>query len=267
MVDLSSYNPEGSDLRRAQKRMLEILDVLDRICRQHNINYYLCAGTALGARRHGGFIPWDDDLDVIVLWKDYKKLITILQKELPENLKLQTRETDKNYWYYWAKIRDTRSRYFEERNEGYDFRYNGIFIDIFPLEPVPSLKFQRIVYKYLYFVNTVTFNSRKSLLQKVKYILCYCFLPFFHVLIYFIRLYYKFNTSKTNAFSYGIPFCTNHKMENFTKVGEITFEGKKYMAPSNVDEYLSDTYGKNFMEIPPENKRKTHSYKIDVFEV
>lgn len=267
MECLSHYNPEGSDLKRAQKRMIEILDTLDEICRKHNINYYLCSGSALGARRHGGFIPWDDDLDVIILQKDYKRLMAILQKELPENLKLQTRKTDKNYWYYWAKIRDTRSRYFEGYTERFNFQYTGIFIDLFSLEPLPSIKFKRRVDKYLKLLNTTTFKSHKGFSRKIKFGLKHGFLPILHVMIYFIRLYYKFNTSKTNAYSYGIPFYTNHKMEHFTPVGEITFHGKKYMAPNNVDEYLSNKYGQNFMEIPPENKRRTHAFKIDVFEL
>src|SRR3954464_7150764 len=110
MEDLSLYNPEGSELRRMQMKMLEILDAFDVICRKHDINYWLACGTLLGARRHGGFIPWDDDLDVVVLQRDYKNLLSILKEELPENLKLQARGTDKYYWYYYAKIRDTRSR-------------------------------------------------------------------------------------------------------------------------------------------------------------
>ncbi len=117
MEDLSHYNPEGSVLRKAQMKMLEILDAFIEICDRHNINYWLACGTLLGARRHGGFIPWDDDLDVAILQSDYKKLLSILKEELPQNLKLQAKETDKNYWYYFAKIRDTNSRYYEKGTE------------------------------------------------------------------------------------------------------------------------------------------------------
>ncbi|MBA2563506.1 MAG: LicD family protein, partial [Chitinophagaceae bacterium] len=144
MEDLSHYNPEGSVLRRAQMRMLEILDVFDSICKKHNINYWLVCGTLLGARRHGGFIPWDDDLDVYILQSDYKKLLSILKEELPENFKLQARGTDKYYWYYYPRIRDTKSRIHNKvRGSRDNFEYQGIFIDIFLIEPVPSIQFKR----------------------------------------------------------------------------------------------------------------------------
>ena len=87
MEDLSLYNPEGSELRRMQRKMLEILDAFDAICRKHSINYWLACGTLLGARRHGGFIPWDDDLDVTILLSDYKKLVSVLKEELPRQFK------------------------------------------------------------------------------------------------------------------------------------------------------------------------------------
>src|SRR3954462_2787350 len=109
MEDFSIYNPEGSDLRRTQMRLLEMLDVFVGICNRHNINYWLVCGTLLGAKRHGGFIPWDDDLDVAILQRDHEKLVSILKDELPEDLKLQTKVTDKKYWYYFPRIRDMKS--------------------------------------------------------------------------------------------------------------------------------------------------------------
>ena len=77
--DLSKYNPEGSILRRAQLRELEILIEVDKICRKHNIEYFLDWGTLLGAVRHGGFIPWDDDIDISVRRKDYSRLCKVLK--------------------------------------------------------------------------------------------------------------------------------------------------------------------------------------------
>ena len=84
MEDFSKYNGEGTMLRKAQLRMLDILIAVDKICRKHNIPYWLDYGTLLGAVRHGGFIPWDDDLDISMMKEDYDRFLTIASKELPE---------------------------------------------------------------------------------------------------------------------------------------------------------------------------------------
>ena len=83
------FNPEGSDLRRMQHRMTEMLRVIDGICRRHGLRYWLCSGTLLGAVRHEGYIPWDDDLDIEMMRPDYDRLMEILPRELPKDMVLQ----------------------------------------------------------------------------------------------------------------------------------------------------------------------------------
>ena len=90
------YNPEGSLLRRQQTRMLEILLEVDRICQKHDIRYWLSSGTLIGALRHDGFIPWDDDLDIEMMREDYLRLMEVLPQELPEWLALQNDDSDPN---------------------------------------------------------------------------------------------------------------------------------------------------------------------------
>ena len=102
------YNPEGSELRRLQLRMLDMLVVVDEICRRHDIPYWIEGGTLLGAVRHEGFIPWDDDLDIALMKKDYVRLLKCLKEELPAQYRLQTHETDRNYYLAFAKIRETK---------------------------------------------------------------------------------------------------------------------------------------------------------------
>ena len=82
------FNPEESLLRRQQMRMLEILLEVDKICKRHDIQYWLSSGTLIGAMRHDGFIPWDDDLDIEMMRSDYLRLMEVLPKELPEWLAL-----------------------------------------------------------------------------------------------------------------------------------------------------------------------------------
>ncbi len=260
MEDLSLYNPEGSVLRRAQMRMVEILDVLVDICDRNSINYWLACGTLLGARRHQGFIPWDDDLDVYVMQSDYKKLISVLEKELPETLKLQTRETDKTYWYYYPRIRDTKSRLHGVR----DFGYKGIFLDIFLLEPVPSLGFKKNIDKFL--LSDIHFKDARSLWHKIKYGIMICFLPVIHFIIKLSRLYYKYiSSSKAYTYAYGYWHYPKYNMEYFYPVNEIMFEGKKYKCPHNVDAYLVENFDSDFMVIPKPEERTMHSTKIEFF--
>ncbi len=262
MEDLSHYNPEGSVMRKTQLRLLEILDVFDGICRKHSINYWLVCGTLLGARRHGGFIPWDDDLDVAILQSDHKKLLSVLKEELPENLKLQTRETDKKYWYYFPRIRDTKSHHYNKK--GNVFEYNGIFFDIFLLEPVPSMKFKRIIDKIL--ISEIHLKEFKSLILKVKYRLMYSFIPVIRFIITALRIYYKyFSSKKVYAYAYGCNQYTKSNMEYFFPVSEIMFEGKKYKAPHNIDKYLIDNFDSNFMVLPEPANRYSHASKIEFF--
>ena len=149
------FNPDGSLLRRQQMRMLEILLEVDRICKKHDIKYWLSSGTLIGAARHKGFIPWDDDLDIEMLWDDYKRLMKVLPDELPETMALQNTKTDPNYFCFYAKVRDRRS-HLEESNR-YDrvWREQGIYIDVFPFYRQPlwihmlSEKAQGHVYKIM----------------------------------------------------------------------------------------------------------------------
>ncbi len=260
MEDLSCYNPEGSQLRRAQMRMLEILDVFVEICDRHNINYWLACGTLLGARRHQGFIPWDDDLDVYVMQKDYNKLSSILQKELPAKFRLQARETDKKYWFYHSKIRDTKSRLHDKLR----FKDQGIFIDLFSIEPVPSIRFKKIIDGFLF--SEVHYKGVKSFYQKIKYGARKSFLPVIRLLILLTRMYYRYiSNSKLYAYAYGVFFYATYNGENFYPVREIMFEGKKYKAPGNVDKYLVENFDADFMVIPQPNKRQRHATKIEFF--
>jgi len=261
MEDLSHYNPEGSVMRKTQLRLLEILDVFDGICRKHHIDYWLDCGTLLGARRHGGFIPWDDDFDVCILHSDYKKLVSVLEKELPENLKLQTRETDKKYYYYFPRIRDTRSRLHNKR--GAIFEYNGIFFDIFLIEPVPSIKFKKSMDNFLR--SKILFKKTKSLHYKCKFAIMYCFLPLIHIIIKSLRVYYKYNKSSKHLYDrvYGLISCSTYHIEEILPVNEIMFEGKKYKAPRCIDKYLINQFGTSYMELPKASDRYSHASEVE----
>ena len=139
----AKYNPEGSQLRQHQLRTLEILKIVDIICREHDINYWLSSGTLLGAVRHKGFIPWDDDVDIEMLRDDFKKFNEIIPQYLPENFKLQNHKTDKCYYWPFSKVRDERYPIKEVCNTDIRYKYHGVYIDVFCIEK-GSLFFSKI---------------------------------------------------------------------------------------------------------------------------
>lgn len=125
---------EDKTIAAAQKVMLEILQEIHKICVENNLTYWLEAGTLLGAVRHKGFIPWDDDSDVSMPRADYEKFLKIAQEKLPEDMFLQTQDTDKEYPLSWAKIRKNGTLLVETGETGNEKYHHGIFVDIFPYD-------------------------------------------------------------------------------------------------------------------------------------
>jgi lipopolysaccharide cholinephosphotransferase len=265
MEDLSHYNPEGSNLRKAQMRMLEILTAFDEICNRNNIPYFLDGGTLLGARRHGGFIPWDDDIDVKILQKDYNRLIKALEKELPPQYKVQTRKTDKNYFFDFAKVRDTKTYYREDQNESHDFKYTGAYIDIFTIEPLFSVyikrKMDRIRNRFMFRAGSKNifgwiFNTS---IMGLLY-------PLYFVRKYVVRFLRKFIKTDTYYHSPGSIVTQCHKLNEIFPLKKISFEGKMFNAPKDVDAVLTRFYGKDFMTLPPPEKRAIHASEIIFYD-
>lgn len=124
-------------LRRLQLAELEILNEFVRVCEKRSLRYYLVGGTLLGAVRHKGFIPWDDDIDVAMPREDYDKFAEISQAELSADYFYQSPETDPNYFLTYAKLRKNGTEVYEERFKNAAF-HKGIFIDIFPLDFCPK---------------------------------------------------------------------------------------------------------------------------------
>ena len=125
MENVNKYNAIGTDLRKMQLKMLEMLEFLDYICQKYSIPYWLGAGTLLGAVRHGGFIPWDDDLDIEMQKHDYKKLLKVLKTEMSDKYILQVHQSDRNYIFPIAKFRDKNSHISELHNADKNYKYHN----------------------------------------------------------------------------------------------------------------------------------------------
>ena len=237
------FNPDGSPLRRQQMVMLEMVKVLDSICKKYDIPYFLYGGTLLGAIRHNGFIPWDDDLDVAMLRNDYKRLLKVLPDELPEHIVLQTNDTDKNYFFFVGKLRDKRS-FLDEGGFDSVFKERGIFIDIFPLDKIlpwtQKLRFQSLAYNFFR-----KGNACASAMKKIRA------LTWFnrHVSFPLLRGISRLSGTKAIMCDYGIPFHNIYNLNDFIHLTTHDFEGIQLPVPCNSHNMLQTMFG-DYMQLP-----------------
>ena len=124
---------EQKTLKKLQENQLEILNEIERICKKNNINFFLVGGTLLGAVRHKGYIPWDDDLDIGMMREDFIKFRNIVANDLDNKYFFDFYDTDKDYYLPFAKVRKNNTTFNEEISKDYD-NHKGIFVDIFPFE-------------------------------------------------------------------------------------------------------------------------------------
>ena len=121
-----------------QKKILDIFKAVAKICKDHDITYYAIGGTAIGAVRHQGFIPWDDDLDIAIPIEQYDRFIEIARRELPEGLTVMTPVDIEHYASFFIKVVDTRTTLIENYAKAFPDAYYGVFVDIMPLAGVPA---------------------------------------------------------------------------------------------------------------------------------
>lgn len=255
----AEFNPDGSDLRKAQLRMLELLSFLDKICRENNLRYWLSGGTLLGAVRHGGFIPWDDDVDVNMPRKDAKKLKKIMGSKTFDNfIILQNTTTDPNYLNSsWMTIRDLKSEYTSTEIWHNRQKYKGLQVDIFIVEEGVSPKIK----KYVDWIHQqLIFRPWKG--KKMKYfrwMVNFNHKIFDNLIIPFLHSF-KFNNKITVG--YGCIFCNPQEKDTIFPLKEMEFESHKFFVPNNINMYLKTLFG-NWEALPDKDKRKTdHPFGI-----
>lgn len=249
------FNPDGSLLRKAQLRMLEMLKFIDQVCKDNNLTYWIDSGTLLGAARHGGFIPWDDDVDIAMPMEDAEKFKQIMIHNNPsDEFVIQCHETDPGYYGVWPVLRDLKSEYIQKSHLHNRRKYRGLQVDIFPMNQKISPKLCRISG----LLNSILI--RRPLLFCKNINIEYNYKLYTKVIIPIIR---KFRTPKQDFYmmDYGCEFMTKRFIDNLYPISYIHFEGYKFKAPSKIDNYLKDIYG-NWQSLPNVNSIQTHNVVV-----
>lgn len=250
-----------------------ILDVIDKVCRDNNLRYSLAYGTLLGAVRHGGFIPWDDDIDIMMPRGDYDRLKEIWSDAAPEGFILQDEDKIDDYENNFAKIRKDNTTYLQFETERNNPRHKGFFIDIFPGDRVAPGKIRKKIQYFLFAVNLLFNRGYTSGTGGV--------IGFFEKLLLKIvrkknyrklsikagKCARKWNHLSQNAFILPCAITSLKKYypaDMFDDTPTIMFNGKEYSSVKDVDKVLRLHYG-NYMQLPPEEDRvwKHHPILID----
>lgn len=246
---------------------ISLLEEIAKICDDNHLAYYLAYGTLLGAVRHKGFIPWDDDIDIFLVRDDYDRLMGIL-KHKTDGGHLTLLDGDcEGYYYPFAKAIDNRTCAKMEDN----VTNHGIWIDIFPLDAVPDDRKECrrflnrcIVLRAITISMMTDFHSdtlgKKRILKKILNFVAVC-IGRERIYKYYAGYINKFDINKEKrAACLSSPYIRKEVMEKdvFLEQAEFSFEGKVFKGPLNYDFYLKSIYG-NYMEIPDADKRRTHS--------
>lgn len=261
MVNLTS-----EQLRKLQLTELELLQEVDRICRKCDIHYNIIAGTLLGAVRHGGFIPWDDDADVALLRPEYEKFRNACEKELNrDRFYFQDHRNTPGYRWGYGKLRRKDTLFLREHQEHMPYE-QGVFIDVFPLDYVPENYLRRSIHNFECFLYRKFFWSevgkvadKNSFMRGLYSIMSK--VPEKKLKRSFNRFVKKSDRKKTNwvrILTFPTPNKSyGYKTEWYETSEEIIFEGITFIGIKDYDEYLNFKFG-NYMELPPEGQRKVH---------
>ena len=277
MLKLKKYKPD--DLKHVQELELKILKEIISICESHDLKYYAYAGTALGAVRHNGFIPWDDDIDIVMFREDYEKLLKILDTELSEEYYVLNFHKHEKYYLPVTQVclKGTEFRTYTILPNSYKL---GIFIDIFPLDNVPESELKRkiyfskyIIYHHLMLNSIFNIKTPNKINSYIHYVIHHIlgFYPGHEGIVKkFLKYLTRYNHKNTNYVTLHLARTVDYI--NFGKNGffdkrdfepskKIKFEDIEIVIPNNYDKILTLIYG-DYMTLPPEEKRYNHAPEI-----
>lgn len=271
------------NIKQLQAVDLAIVKEVIQICDNHNLLYYMIGGTMLGAIRHKGFIPWDDDIDIGMPREDYEKFLEIAPRKFSSHLELVNYKTDPNYQYYITRVRDTTTK-LEEIRIGNDSKYTHASIDIFPLDGAPN----NVVLRKIYYLRVMFHRAMMSLCYrdsidearkrsfKERILLFFLKKIPIHKIFNPIKeknridkLMRKYPIEKSNEI--GCLMGAYRTREMVPKVffgnGEFyKFEDIEMRGPEKYHDFLSLVYG-DYMKLPPKESRKTHFKILEINDV
>lgn len=260
----AKYNPEGSKLRRLQLRMLDMLIYIDKVCKEQNIDWRLDCGNILGAVRHGGFIPWDDDIDIVLVPKEHKRLVAYLKSHPHPQFVLQDNETDPGFYApNWAVLRDLKSEYKKDTRFHNVRRYKGAQIDIFCYDSHQTKFLFRVVARLTWWNHKYFVGRKPRVAQFIYDFTVKVAIPLAKI------IGWPFSSSKVYSHAYG-HLASKFHMKWVTKDmvlphKQIMFEGHSFPGPGDPEKFLTLKYG-NYMELPPKERRNHHEADYEIWD-
>ena len=252
---------EPEILRKAQLIMLEMLIEFDAICTKNKLQYWLDSGSLLGAVRHQGFIPWDDDIDIAMPVEDYCKFIEVAQSELSRDIFLQTSKTDKKFKFDYIKLRSNKARIVEFHEKDRQIKYHqGVFVDIFPMLAIENTeenkKFYDNTLKAIRDVSSIGLHTPDGKDDPEKRA----------ALVASLKQKHQGWETEHSKVIYGGEMPDVAAWFDIEKVFPLTameFEGHAFPVPNDPSDCLDAIYSFDYRQLPPENKRIIHAHSID----
>ena len=248
-------------LRKAQLIMLDMLIEFDAICKKHKLQYWLDSGTLLGAVRHQGFIPWDDDIDLSMPIEDYQKFLKLAPNELSSEIFLQNTQTDKDFKFDYSKLRSNKASIVEFHEKDRQINYHqGVFVDIFPMLAIENTDANKKMYnntleeiRDVSSISLHTPNGKDDPARRAP-------------LVAALKQQHQGWKSAKSKVIYGgeMPdVAAWFDIATVLPLGTTKFEGRLFPTPNNPSHYLDAIYSFDYRQLPPEDKRTIHAHSID----